>query len=146
MTGYGLASASRWTVVGEKAGRQIATYSGAVRFRRTVADPFTGLTENRLAGADFQHAALVFDPQTAGQHERDFLELRPLRRLRPATGRLHAGDAELVVTRASATDEFFDHFWLVARGGDPRGLVDELRHRGFLPSGEDTRASTRAQA
>jgi len=53
-------------------------------------------------------AALVLDAEHAREHHGDFQELGPLPGLDPAAGRLHAGDAQLVVLRIDAADELFD--------------------------------------
>ena len=121
-------TSSRWTVPGAKAGRQTATYSAPLGLGRAVADPFARLADDGLTGANFEHAALVLDAEHAREHDGDFQELRPLPRLDPAAGRLHAGDAQLVVLRIDAADELFDQLRLVAGGGDAGRLFDESRH------------------
>ena len=78
--------ASRWTVAGEKAGRQMAHVLGATRLRAAVPNPLARRGDHRLAGADVERAALVIDSQQAAQDDGDLFEFRPLAGLLPPLG------------------------------------------------------------
>ena len=130
---------------------------GPFRPRRAVADPFARLTDDGLAGADFNHAVFVLDEQSASQHDADFKKLRLLPRFFPAAGRDHAGDADLVVARVHSPGELFDLLGLASGSRYAGGLVDSVGHEndvtksggGFLPPNAEARClrhgSTRRQ-
>src|SRR5262249_33311068 len=62
--------------------------------RRAVADHLAWVGDDRLSGTDVDHTALVLDADHPLQHDGVLVELRPLTRLTPASGRAHVGDAD----------------------------------------------------
>ncbi len=85
---------SRCTVWGEKAGRQTATYTAALRLGRAVLDPLSRAGNDGLPLPDIDRSTLVGDPQHPGQYHAVLIELRRLSGLGPPAGAGHARDAD----------------------------------------------------
>jgi hypothetical protein len=81
-----------------------------------------------LAGAHVEKALFVLHAKHAAQHNRDFLERRPLSRLQPTLWRHHPRDAHRLVARIHAPGIFLDAFGLVSRCFNANGLVNEGGH------------------
>ena len=118
---------SRWTVSGEKAGRQTATYS-AVRARSAVTHPFATTRDDRLARRHVHNSVLMLDAKHPVEHEGVLVELGALAGLDPARRTPHPGNADLGVTGIDATDKLFDLLGSVARRLDDGRARDVLGH------------------
>ena len=54
-------------------------------FWSRITDPFAGMRDHSLSGANLQGAAFVFHPQHSLEHDRELIELRSLAGLNPST-------------------------------------------------------------
>src|SRR3954469_6606412 len=94
--------------VGRERGQADGNVLRTTRLRRAVADPLTGTRDDRLSGADVEHAAVMLDADQPFQNDGDLLELRALSRLEPAFRRHHPRHADIRVAGVHATGELFD--------------------------------------
>ena len=107
---------------------------GAFLARGTVANPLARLGENSLPGGDDHLTALVLHLNGSAKDDRVLIELRPLAGLDPTAGGTHVGDAYASRTGVDAAHVLIDELGLIAGGGDPGGLGNELGHC-FTPRG-----------
>src|SRR3954470_22446708 len=94
--------------LGRERGQADGNVLRTTRLGRAVADPLTGMRDNRLSGADVEHAAVMLDPDQPFQYDGDLLEVRARPGLEPAFRRHHARDADIRVAGVHATGELLD--------------------------------------
>jgi hypothetical protein len=66
------------------------------------------MSHHGLTGPNIDRAAFVFDPEHPSKNNSDLLELRPLTRLLPFSGRDHARHAHGGMTGVDTSRVFFD--------------------------------------
>ena len=96
--------------------------------RSGVADPFTGVGDDRLPGGNLERSVLVFDAESALENHAELVERRSLARLQPSGGAMHVGDAGGSGLRVDAPDVFVDELGFVAGGWDAGRLRDQGWH------------------
>ena len=114
---------------------------GAVGSGGAVTHPFPRARMDRLAGLDGHLAAVGFHDQGPAQHDGEFVELRALPGLGPASGAAHVRDAQAVVAGVGPPDVLVDQLRRLASRGHPARFWDQLRHSRQYLAGHDVRLS-----
>jgi hypothetical protein len=99
---------------------------------------------NSLTGLHGHLTPFRLHDQGPAQHDRKFLELRPLPGLSPARRAPHVRDAQTVLARVSPSDVLIDQLGRLARRSNPAWLADQFRHNRQYPAGRVTRRSRRS--
>src|ERR1700691_1544809 len=90
-----------------------------------VADPFSLMGDDGLAGGDIDLAGFMLHTEGAAQDDGVFVKFWSLTRLFPSLGAAHLGYADGGGIGVDTADEFFNDLRLVSGGLDARGAGNE---------------------
>ena len=81
-----------------------------------------------LAGLHGQLTVIGFHDQSPSQDDCEFVELRALSGLSPASGAAHMSDANSGLACAGPPDILINQLWRIPSCGNPARLADHFRH------------------
>ena len=114
--------------VGGKRGQAYGYVLGPSLFGRAVAHPLSRGGDDGLPGPYLERPGVVLDPEQSSQHDRNFLELRPLTGLEPSRRRDHPGNAHSRMAGIHAANVLLYFLGLRASGLHDSRRGNQSRH------------------
>jgi hypothetical protein len=87
-----------------------------------------------LAGLHGQLTVIGFHDQGPSQDDREFVKIRALPGLSPASRAAHMSDAHSGLACAGPPDILIDQLWRIPSRGNPARLADQFRHDRQYPA------------